>query len=75
MAPNNTPASIFCVVAVVDPDSGDVEREFLINYSHHGTKLWLTKTIVWCMTNDRQLEICAATNKDMRTRQLFIPSS
>lgn len=70
----NTPtsATIFAIVSTILGD--DVEKEFLINFSHHDTKLWLTKTTVWCLTNDRILEIRPASPKDIQTKRMFIPT-
>jgi hypothetical protein len=65
-------ASLFSIVEVISSED-KVERSYLVNYSHHGTKLWLTRVIIWCLTNDKMLTIEEATAEDVATRLLFTP--
>ncbi len=67
-------SSIYAIVAVI-AENDVCEREFLINYSHYETKLWLTRTLVWCLLNSRTLTIEEATEDDLKNRKLFIPSA
>jgi len=69
--PNFIP-TLFSLVEIIDPEE-KVEREFLVNYSDHETKLWLTKTLIWCLTNDRMMTVERATEEDIKTRRLFTP--
>lgn len=72
MSDTNNP-SIFAVVTI-EFENGDVEREFLINYSHHETKLWLTRTQVWALTNERVVYIQRASESDIASKKQFIPT-
>lgn len=67
-------SSIYTIVTIITEDD-ETEREFLVNYSHYETKLWLTRTIVWCVLNQRTLQIELATEEDIRSRKQFIPTS
>ncbi len=63
--------SLFSLVTITGKDVP--VREFLINYSHHDTKVWLTKTLIWGLMNERQINVARATARDIETKQLFTP--
>lgn len=67
----NYQPSLFSVVKITG--GKDPEREFLINYSDHNTKVWLTRTMIWGLTNGRTVSIVRANTKDIESRQLFTP--
>lgn len=67
----NYQPSLFSVVKITGGE--DPAREFLINYSDHNTKLWLTRTMIWGLTNGRTVSIVRANTKDIESRQLFTP--
>lgn len=64
--------TLFSVVEVIDT-TDKVERSFLVNYSDHETKVWLTKTLIWCLTNDKMMTVERATPDDIATKRLFTP--
>lgn len=67
----NYQASLFSVVKV--KGEGFEDREFLVNYSNHATKIWFTKTMIWALTNGRQISITRASTRDIESRPLFTP--
>lgn len=68
--PNYQP-TLFSIVKIVG--EGWPDKEFLVNYSDHNTKVWLTKTTIWALTNGRSLSIVRAATKDIESRPLFTP--
>ena len=68
---NTYQPSLFSMVTIIGKNEED--REFLVNYSSHGTKVWLTKTLIWALTNDREVSIMRATPDEVATRPLFTP--
>lgn len=68
--PNYQP-SLFSIVTI---KGGDVpDREFLVNFSDHNVKVWYTKTLIWGLTNGREITIARATSSEVESRQLFTP--
>lgn len=67
----NYQPTLFSVVRIIG--GGVPDREFLVNYSDHNTKVWLTKTTIWALTNGRTLSIVRAATKDIEARPLFMP--
>lgn len=63
--------SLFSMVTIIGDKEED--REFLVNYSNHTTKIWLTKTLIWALTNNREISIMRATPEEVATRPLFTP--
>lgn len=65
--------SIYCIVEVwVDDDQ--VEKEYLVNFSDFKTKEWLTRLLVWGLMNKREILIKPATEHEMGTMRMFVPS-
>lgn len=72
---DNLVPSIFALVTVRELKDDAVVDEYLVNYSNHPTKLWLTKLHVWALTNDKKLIIERATSDQISGRTLFSPSA
>lgn len=68
---SNYQPTLFSVVKIVG--EGVDDREFLINFSEHDTKVWYTRTLIWGLTNARTISIVRATQKDLESRPLFTP--
>lgn len=67
----NYQATLFSVVKI--SGEGAPDREFLVNFSNHETKVWLTKTMIWGLMNGKTVSITRASQRDTESRQLFIP--
>lgn len=65
-------ASIYCVVEVWTSDD-ELEKDYLVNYSDHNTKEWLTRLLVWGLMNSREILIKAATEAEMTSKKMFMP--
>lgn len=66
--------SIYCIVEVWEPDNDlDAEKEYLVNFSDHQTKEWLTRLMVWALTNTREVLIKPATEAEMSSMRMFVP--
>lgn len=70
-------SSIYCVVEVWEAgsDSADVEKEYLVNFSDYTTKEWLTKLLVWGLTNKKEILIKPASSEDMDSMKMFVPKT
>lgn len=67
--------SIYCIVEVwTGGEDENVEREYLINFSDFKTKEWLTRLLVWALMNKREVLIKPATEHEMNSMKMFIPS-
>ena len=64
--------SIYCVVQIYLEDE-EVEKEYLVCYSDFKVKEWLTKTLVWALTNQREVTIKPASDIDMNSMRMFVP--
>lgn len=66
--------SIYCLVEVWESDNEiDAEKEYLINFSDFKTKEWLTRLMVWALTNQREVVIKPATEGMMSSMKMFVP--
>lgn len=66
--------SIYCVVEVwEDSEQHEAEKEYLVNFSDFQTKEWLTRLMVWALTNKREILIKAATEVEMTSMRMFVP--
>ncbi len=66
--------SIYCLVEVWETDNElDAEKEYLINFSDYKTKEWLTRTMVWALTNQREIVIKPATEAMLNSMKMFVP--
>lgn len=69
-------ASIYCIVEVWEENEDvDVEKEYLVNFSDYVTKEWLTKLLVWGLTNRKEILIKAASSDQMSSMRMFVPRS
>lgn len=68
----NSPSALFAFIEVLTDDD-EVDREYLVNYSHPSVKAWLTRMTVWALLNDRSVSMEKATDEDIKTRPLFHP--
>lgn len=64
--------SIYALVEVWTKEE-DVEKEYLINFSDYKTKEWLERTMVWALSNDREILIKPATDAEMNSMRMFSP--
>jgi len=66
--------SIYCLVEVWESDNElDAEKEYLVNFSDFKTKEWLTRLMVWALTNQREVVIKPATEGMMTSMKMFVP--
>lgn len=67
-----TQVSIYSIVEVwIDDD--EMEKEYLVNFSDYKTKEWLTRLLVWGLTNQREILIRAASEAEMTSKKMFSP--
>jgi hypothetical protein len=64
--------SIYCLVEVWETDD-EVEKEYLVNFSDFKTKEWLTKLLVWALSNKREVLIKPATEAELSSMKMFVP--
>ena len=66
--------SIYCVVEVWEPGNElEAEKEHLVNFSDYKTKEWLTRLMVWALTNQREVLIKPATEAELTSMRMFVP--
>lgn len=66
--------SIYCVVEVWEAGNDlEAEKEYLVNFSDYKTKEWLTRLMVWALTNTREVLIKPATEAEMSSMKMFVP--
>lgn len=69
-----TSMSIYCIVEVWEQDAEDEpERSYLTNFSDFKTKEWLTRLLVWGLSNKRELIIKPASPEEMTSMRMFVP--